>query len=105
MPDKLPEAISSPSRSVRQNLRWCAWPRKTRLRIRGPRKLSSGGKQKSSKNLSSGNFRSPLHLCRLERRSGMRFAYHIGDDSRFAIFLNADWDKATAISTAIFRVD
>ena len=31
--------------------------------------------------------------------------FHVGDDGRFTIFLNADGDKANAISTAIFRVD
>jgi hypothetical protein len=31
--------------------------------------------------------------------------FHVGDDGRFTIFLNADGDKANAISTSIFRVD
>jgi len=31
--------------------------------------------------------------------------FHVGDDCRFTIFLNADGDKANVISTAIFHVD
>lgn len=31
--------------------------------------------------------------------------FHVGDDGRFTIFLNADGDKTKAISTAAFRVD
>jgi hypothetical protein len=31
--------------------------------------------------------------------------FHVGDDGRFTMLLNADEDRANAISTAIFRVD
>jgi hypothetical protein len=31
--------------------------------------------------------------------------FHVGDDGRFTILLNADGDKANTISTSIFRVD
>ena len=31
--------------------------------------------------------------------------FHAGDDGRFTIFLNADGNKANAISTAVFHVD
>jgi hypothetical protein len=31
--------------------------------------------------------------------------FHIGDEGRFTVFLNADNDKNHAISTAVFRVD
>jgi len=31
--------------------------------------------------------------------------FHVGDDGRFTIFLDADGNKSNAISTAIFRVD
>ena len=36
---------------------------------------------------------------------GQLGGFHVGDEARFTIFLDADGNKANAISTAIFRVD